>query len=115
MEFSSIGITFKITGLPPVTWISDSGRTATPVDFERYAVMEHEMLRGKTESETCRLNGWNVGTVLVGDEGYGPEKIKITAIGESSMLARRIENQRGEQVEDSEGTWTLSYREWKSA
>jgi hypothetical protein len=73
------------------------------------------MLRGKTEAETCRLNGWNVGTVLIGDEGYGPEKIKITAIGEESMLARRIENQRGEQVNGPEGLWTLACREWKSA
>ena len=74
-----------------------------------------KMLRGDTEAETCRLNGWQVGTVLVGDEGYGPEKIKITAIGESLVLAKRIENTRGEQVEYHEGTWTFSCREWKSA
>jgi hypothetical protein len=72
------------------------------------------MLRGKTEAETCRLNGWDVGTVLIGDEGRGPEKIKITAIGESTILARRIENRLGEQVNDPEGIWTLSCREWKS-
>ncbi len=33
------------------------------------------MKRGSTDAETCRLNGWGVGTVLVGDEGYGPTTI----------------------------------------
>lgn len=64
--------------------------------------VEGTVLRGNTEAETCRLNGWNVGTVLVGDEGYGPEKIKITAIGEESTVAKRIENHRGEQIEVGE-------------
>lgn len=73
------------------------------------------MLRGKTDAETCRMNGWGVGAVLVGDEGLGPEKITITAIGNASILARRIENYRGEQVDSSECTWTLVFREWKLA
>ncbi len=71
------------------------------------------MLRGKTDAETCRLNQWNVGTVLVGDEGFGPEKIKITAIGEESILAKRIENYHGVAVKDAERLWTLDCREWK--
>jgi hypothetical protein len=76
---------------------------------------EDVMLRGKTEAETCRLNGWSVGTVLVGDEGCGAEKIKITAIGEENILARRLESPCGRLVKNSEKTWTLSCREWKSA
>ena len=73
------------------------------------------MLKGKTEAETCRLNGWSAGTVLVGDEGFGPEKIRITALGEESILARTIETVKGEAVERSEGLWTLSLREWSVA
>lgn len=73
------------------------------------------MLRGINEAETCRLNGWATGTVLVGDEGFGREKIKITAIGEEEILARKIETGRGISVERSEGTWTLAYREWSEA
>lgn len=73
------------------------------------------MLRGKTDAETCRINGWHAGTVLIGDEGYGPEKIKITAIGESAILARTIETGKGVAVDGSEGLWTLVYREWSSA
>jgi hypothetical protein len=71
------------------------------------------MLRGKTEAETCRLNGWTVGTVLVGDEGYGPEKIKITAIGEESILAKMIEDRNGVAIDRHEGTWVLYCRDWK--
>ena len=73
------------------------------------------MLRGKTEAETCRLNGWGVGTVLVGDEGFGPEKIRITAIGEDAILARTIETGKGVAVDRREGLWTLSLREWSAA
>lgn len=73
------------------------------------------MLLGKTNAETCRLNGWGVGTILVGDEGFGPEKIKITAIGEDSILARKIEDHRGRKLNELENTWSLVYREWKSA
>jgi hypothetical protein len=71
------------------------------------------MLRGKTEAETCRLNGWTVGTVLVGDEGYGPEKIMITAIGEESILAKRVEDRHGVAMDGHEGVWTLRCRDWK--
>jgi hypothetical protein len=44
------------------------------------------MLRGKTEAETVRLNGWKVGDILAGDKGYGEETIRITAIGEILVL-----------------------------
>lgn len=64
------------------------------------------MKRGSTDAETCRLNGWSVGTVLVGDEGYGPTTIRITAIGEESILAARAGSRR-------ESTWTLACREWE--
>ncbi len=70
------------------------------------------MLRGKTDADTCRLNGWTVGTVLVGDDGHGPEKIRITAIGENLILAKCIEDKHGNAVDEYEGVWSLSWREW---
>jgi hypothetical protein len=67
---------------------------------------------GKTAASTCALNGWTVGTVLVGDEGYGPEKIVITAIGEEHILARQIVDWRGDVVRSTERLWVL-HRNWK--
>jgi len=66
----------------------------------------------RTAVETCRQNGWQVGDVLDGDEGHGPTRIRITAIGEEAILARAI-MQSGEPVDGYEGTWTLAYRDWK--
>lgn len=71
------------------------------------------MIRGNTEAETCRLNGWSVGTLLVGDEGFGPETICITAIGQEKILAKRIINHEGLAVDGYETTWTLKLREWR--
>lgn len=31
-------------------------------------------------ADICRANGWRVGTILEGDEGKGPERIRVTAI-----------------------------------
>ena len=65
------------------------------------------MKRGRTERETCELNGWGVGTRLAGDEGHGREVIRITAIGEESILARQEDG-----VGRWEMMWTLRHREW---
>lgn len=46
------------------------------------------MKRGATEAETARLNGWNIGTRLVGDEGYGPTEIVVTYIGDTMVVCR---------------------------
>lgn len=63
-------------------------------------------------ADTCRRNGWDVGTRLVGDEGYGPTVIRVTAIGESHILAVR-ESHKGEpEKHPREGLWTLDCREW---
>lgn len=64
------------------------------------------------DAELCRKNGWTPGTILEGDEGYGPERILITAIGEEFILARRVADTRGDSVDDSEATWTLNCRRW---
>jgi hypothetical protein len=36
-------------------------------------------------ADLCKKNGWTVGTVLQGDEGFGPSTIVITAIGETVL------------------------------
>ena len=56
----------------------------------------------------CRERGWKVGDRLIGDEGYGPEVIVITAIGAEKFLARREDGGR-------EGVWCLDAREWRLA
>ena len=66
-------------------------------------------------AETCRQNGWVVGDVLEGDEGYGPSRIRITAIGARVMVA--VETWRNGKPlpadELSEGPWSLECRDWK--
>lgn len=69
------------------------------------------MKHGAHPVETARLNGWGVGTRLVGDEGYGPTVIEITAMGERTLLARAVSRQ-GRPVDEVEGTWVLDAREW---
>lgn len=71
------------------------------------------MKRGHTEAETCALNGWKVGTRLIGDEGYGPTVIELTAIGEARILAKTVSNPSNRP--HGENTWTLASREWEIA
>lgn len=62
----------------------------------------------------AREHGWKRGTLLVGDEGYGPDIIQITALGEESLLAKAV-SRRGEPVAEHnqrESSWTLEYRDW---
>lgn len=65
-----------------------------------------------SSAELCRLNGWGPGTRLVGDEGYGPTVIEITAIGKCSILAKMISH-NGESQEIVENCWGLDCRDWK--
>lgn len=60
----------------------------------------------------CRRKRWPVGTIIEGDEGYGMTRIKITAIGEKSILARVISH-AGEPVERNEMPWILYMRRWR--
>ena len=60
-------------------------------------------------ADSCRKNGWTVGTVIQGDEGLGPEQIVITAIGQRSILAKETNDTTG--VTESE--WDLSFRDWE--
>lgn len=67
----------------------------------------------ESDAEKCRRNGWGVGTVLEGDEGYGPTRIVLTAIGEEHILARCLSQSRV-PCDGSEENWALRYREWKA-
>jgi len=57
-------------------------------------------------ADWCRLNGWDVGTILEGDEGRGPERIVITAVGEESILAKTLGS-------PGDRSWVLWCRDWK--
>ena len=70
------------------------------------------MKYGKTERETLDLNGWTVGDILEGDEGYGPDLVKITAVGEERFLCR-WNHQKGCGWERESGQTTLSCRQWR--
>jgi hypothetical protein len=67
--------------------------------------------RGRTDRETCELNGWKVGTRLVGDEGYGPTVIRIVYMDDDTMIARQ-ESHNGEPIGGKAAAWTLTCREW---
>jgi len=67
---------------------------------------------GKTELETLEINGWGVGDILEGDEGYGPARIMITAVGEERFLCRWDHECMGKWGSEC-GNTTLKLREWK--
>lgn len=65
-------------------------------------------------ADLCRANGWGPGTRLVGDEGYGPTVIEITAIGEARLLAKCL-GHNGVAHRPHESTWVLDARDWRVA
>lgn len=66
------------------------------------------MKRGKSDAETCAINGWTVGTILIGRPRPSTPApvIRITAIGMEKILA--------EDADGREGAWTLIVREWRA-
>jgi hypothetical protein len=64
------------------------------------------------DAEICRINGGKRGTMLVGDESYGPTVIRITAVGDEQILAVAM-SRNDQAAEGLEGHWTLSARNWK--
>ncbi len=80
--------------------------------MKRIPIKAAKVNSGLEAAVECRRHGWAAGTKLIGDEGYGPEVIQITAIGERSILAKSI-SRDDKPVNDCEGTWTLSCRDWK--
>lgn len=65
-------------------------------------------------ADICRANGWGPGARLIGDEGYGPEIIEITGLGERLLLAKSV-SRKGRAVDGREGTWSLQFRDWRPA
>jgi len=69
-----------------------------------------------SDADTCRAHGWGVGTVLRGTEwGEGwshTTTIRLTAIGERSILAVAVEED-GKTLSSPETIWTLSERDWQ--
>lgn len=63
------------------------------------------MLSGESSADFVRRMGWGPGTRLIGDEGYGPTTITITAVGRHKILAARNN--------DRETVWTLAHRPWR--
>lgn len=61
---------------------------------------------GESDATHARRRGWGVGTRLIGDQGYGPTTITITALGQTRVLARAEGRER-------EKTWTLTARDWQ--
>lgn len=66
------------------------------------------MMSHESNADFCRRIGLAVGDFLIGDEGYGPDVIMLTAIGERSILARCVS--RGDE---RESLWTLDCRDWR--
>lgn len=67
---------------------------------------------GESPADACRRLGWTAGTRLVGDEGYGPTVIEITAIGERQILAKRISHNGKVPDWTRENSWVLDCRVW---
>lgn len=61
----------------------------------------------------ARANGWTVGTVLAGDEGYGETVIEITAVTETAVLARTVSLRGLPEASRHEGRWDLTLRPWR--
>jgi hypothetical protein len=70
--------------------------------------MEATLKNPLPAAELCRRNGWGVGTRLVGDEGYGPHTIEITAVGALEILAHCVSCGDSREI-----IWTLECRDWK--
>ena len=49
---------------------------------------------------------------MIGDEGYGADVIEITAIGERTLLAKKVLHD-GQPDEEPELCWTLEFRKWR--
>lgn len=68
-----------------------------------------------SDADLCRANGWRKGTRLVGDEGYGPTVIELTAIGCDDILAKTIGHAGIAHTRQRESSWVLWCREWRKA
>jgi hypothetical protein len=90
-----------------------STETTTDPTFDEGRVTTQELSRrGLSPAGICRRRGWRAGTRIVGDEGYGPSVIRITAVGERRILAV-TESRNGKPTNDPfEASWVLDCRDW---
>lgn len=68
-----------------------------------------------SDAEICRRNGWKPGTLLSGTDKQGTSVICLTAIGEDTILAKKI-TQDGKPVNpivNRECFWDLHLRDWR--
>lgn len=70
------------------------------------------MKRGKTEADTLKINGWGPGDILEGDEGYGPEQIKIIVVGHERFIGQWRNRETGDFDPETPNI-TLTCREWR--
>lgn len=77
------------------------------------SVEQTTVKRWESSAAACRDRGWGPGTRIIGDEGWGPTIIEITAVGEHSILAKRIWHNGTPSADRRESNWTLSCRDWK--
>ena len=68
--------------------------------------------RGREARELRKL-GFGVGDIIEGDEGYGPSRILITAIGRDGFLCVWDYKCTGDFTGPESGSTTLSCRDWK--
>ena len=91
--------------------------TAVPrkgIEMSKATVTVKVMDNHRNDADIARENGWIPGTQLVGDEGYGPTVIEITAVGETHVLAKTISHDgKPPEWSDTEACWTFSCRDWK--
>lgn len=67
-----------------------------------------DMRAGETTAQFCRRMDHEPGTHLTSDEGYGPQTIVITAVGERTILAYDL------STPEFESSWNLAHRHWKT-
>jgi hypothetical protein len=68
-----------------------------------------------TNADVCRRNGWEPGTLLIGTDRQGACVIRLTAVGESAILAKKM-TQDGKPVNSIAGrecVWDLHLRDWQ--
>lgn len=80
--------------------------------------MEKESRYHMTDAERCRANGWIPGDTLEGCSTTGAwARIRLTAVGESIVLARQVERRFREHpwepTRSLECSWPLDTREWR--
>jgi len=74
---------------------------------------ERNRPRYESSAEECRQRGFKAGDRLIGDEGWGPTVIGITAIGETLLLAKPISYGEDHVIHPYECAWTLDCRDWE--